>query len=81
MNQERLMWQGQRAEAENRRRGLQTEIAGTVRQLRMDLNPMVGPLELETADILRAATRLAEMQDELRGIEERIARLDELIGG
>lgn len=81
MNQERLMWQGQRAEAESRRRELQASIAGTVRQLRMDLNPMADPLDLEAQDIQRAAERLLAMQNELREVEARIAKLDELLGG
>jgi hypothetical protein len=80
MNAERMMWQGQRSEAESRRRELQGEIAATVRAMRMELNPMLDPLQLAADDIHRAAARLVALQTELRDTEIRIARLTELLG-
>jgi len=81
MNQERMMWQGQRGEAEARRRELQAEIASIIRTMRLDLNPMIDPLQLAADDIHRAADRLVQLQCELREIEVKIARLAELLGG
>lgn len=81
MNAERMMWQGQRTEAEGRRRDLQAEIAQTVRTMRMDLNPMVDPLQLAAEDIHRAAERLLALQRELREVGVRIEQLNDLIGG
>ena len=75
------MWQGQRGEAEARRRELQAEIASIIRTMRLDLNPMIDPLQLAADDIHRAADRLVQLQCELREIEVKIARLAELLGG
>ncbi len=75
------MWQGQRGEAESRRRELQAEIASIIRTMRLDLNPMIDPLQLAADDIHRAADRLVQLQCELREIEVKIARLAELLGG
>ncbi len=81
MNQERLMWRGQRSDAEGRLRDITTEMNGIVRTMRMELNPMLDVAQLDTDAVLRSAERLAELRTGLVATRDEIAKLDNLLAG
>lgn len=81
MNQERLIWKGQRSDAEARVRALSLEAAGIVRQMRFDLNPMSDIADMDTAGVARQAQRLDAIRFEVETVRAEIAKLDELLNG
>jgi len=80
MNQERLIWQGQLSEAEVKRAVLEQEAQGIIRQMRMDLNPMIDLKAIDTTTVFRQAQRLDQIRLDLDEIAIQIQRLREYLG-
>lgn len=80
MNQERLMLQGQRAEAERTLKTLEREADGQVLLIRMRSLPTLALKDLRTAEILAAADALHRIAQEAAAQRATIAHCREALG-
>lgn len=78
---ERLMWKGQLADLKKKRNTLDLKASALVTNLRIMLNPHESDVtRLEVEKIEDSADELLKMVEELRGIDQQIAKLKESLG-
>ena len=76
MNLERLQLKGLLVESKKKFRALDTECSGLVLLLRSLLNPYEEVLKLDTEKISVSVKRLANAQEEMKELSEKIKKLE-----
>ena len=81
MNNERQLWKGQLAEAEEEFEARELESKGLIQHLRNHLNPFEPDLtNLKVGQIENSSKRLVKLINEMKQLKKRITELQEALG-